>query len=82
MKKNFKLSIAFVALVGFALTSCSNEPKLMTEAEFSKKVAEATNAKTSALEAELNQKCETTMDAQVNALVDSIVLAKQAELAQ
>lgn len=79
--KHLKLFLAASAISALALTSCSNEPKLLTEAEVTKKVADATAAKTKELEAKLDAECSSKMDAMVNTAVDSIVMAKKAEMA-
>ena len=80
MKKYFKLFSAVALLAGLAFTSCSNEPKLMTEAELTKKVTEATDAKTKALEAQLDGECSANMDAKVKVAVEAMVAAKKAEM--
>jgi hypothetical protein len=80
MKKYFKISLAAAFLVGMTLTSCSNEPKLMTEAELSKKVSEATEMKTKSLEGQLDEECSANMDAKVKAAVETMVAAKKAEM--
>ena len=80
MKKYFKLFSAAAFMLGLALTSCSNEPKLMTAEELSKKVTEATEAKTKALETQLDEECSAGMDAKVKAAVAEMVAAKKAEM--
>ena len=80
MKKYFNLFSAAALLAGLVFTSCSNEPKLMTEAELTKKVTEATDAKTKALEAKLDEECSAGMDAKVKAAVAEMVAAKKAEM--
>jgi hypothetical protein len=78
--KHLKLLFVFGVFIGLVATSCSNEPKLLTEAEVAKKVADMTSTKTQELEAKLDQACTANMDNMVNTLVDSIVMAKQAEM--
>ncbi len=78
--KHLKLFFALGMFVTLFFASCSNE-KLLSEAELTQKVAEGTAAKTKALEAKLDADCTASMDNMVNAAVDSIVMAKKAEMA-
>ncbi len=73
--KHLKLIFALGVSASFLFASCSNEPKLLTEAEITKKVAEATAAKTKEAEAKLDQECTANMEALTNAAVDSILTA-------
>lgn len=79
MKKG--LFVALTAAMFLGLSSCANEPKLLTEAELQKKVAEQTAAKTDVLKEKLDSECSANMDALVNYSVDSILQAKRAEAA-
>ena len=79
--KSIKLFLVLGAFSAFGMISCSNEPKLLTEAEVAQKVADATNAKTKVLESQLDAECTANLEKMVGEAVDSIVMAKKAEMA-
>jgi outer membrane murein-binding lipoprotein Lpp len=77
--KQIKLFLTTAIAATVLLTACSNEPKLLSEAEVAQKVAEATATKTKELETKLDAECTANMDNMVNTAVDSILMAKKSE---
>ncbi|MBP7184046.1 MAG: hypothetical protein KBA06_00940 [Saprospiraceae bacterium] len=78
MRKLFFIALAIGA---FSLTSCKQTPKLLTPEEVTHRVDSLYNSTIATLGPELDKTCETVMSTMVQAKADSIVAAKQAEMA-
>ena len=77
MKKNAQWLVAIFAFVCL-LSSCG--PKLMTEAEMTKKIDEGFAKQTETLGTQLDNECTANMEARVKAKADAIVAERMAAM--